>query len=228
MWIEVHDTLPDHYKTGVLARELKINHQQAVGIVIMLWLWALRQAPDGDLSRFTAQDISRAVGSKKRSFDILTALVKAGFVDQIGDTKHLHDWSDYAGRLIEKRRANAERMRRARAGTVQGTCAEQSDPQCAARAGATVPNLTIPNLTLGYDARAKGEKTVGDGPSSPGNGGAPQKEAANGESDQGHPGQHPGHPGQDCPNDRKPTLEERMREHARQQLENGGPKVYPF
>src|SRR5690606_41832545 len=44
------------------------------------------------------------------------ALIEAGFIDRDPDTNalYLHDWYDYAGKLIEAREAERERSRRRR------------------------------------------------------------------------------------------------------------------
>ena len=50
-WIELHQTLPSNRKTMRLKRLLKIKTPQAVGHMCMLWLWAVDNAADGDLTR---------------------------------------------------------------------------------------------------------------------------------------------------------------------------------
>jgi DnaD/phage-associated family protein len=150
-WIELHETLPEHKKIYALMDELKVDQLKAIGIVTRLWLWAIRQAGDGDLAGYPPKAIANAIGWKKSPKSLFDGLVEAGFVDIGEGTCALHDWDDYAGRLIEKRAQNAERMRtsRARAKNVQGTSR--------ARAGATVPNQTVPNYIDDdeEDARAR-------------------------------------------------------------------------
>ena len=144
-WTEVHQTLPTHKKTKVLRRLLKIKTPAAVGHLCMLWLWCLDNAPDGDLSRINPEDIAEAVGWEKRPDQLMAALTEAGFLTE---ETHVHDWYDYAGKLIERRRQNAARMRRARADT---RSAPEDDPAavhntCAA--GAALPYPTAPDHTL--------------------------------------------------------------------------------
>ena len=103
-WIELHQTLPTNRKTMRLKRLLKIKTPQAIGHMCMLWLWAIDNAPDGDLSSFDADDIAEAGGyTGKDPSAFVDALIGAGFVDDDGDNLHLHDWMDYAGGLIEHR-----------------------------------------------------------------------------------------------------------------------------
>lgn len=105
-WIELHQTLPTNKKTLRLKRILKIKTPQAVGHLCMLWLWALDNAADGDLSSFEADEISEAAGwSGKDPEAFSQALMDSGFVDP---DHHLHDWNEYAGRLISQREDQKE------------------------------------------------------------------------------------------------------------------------
>jgi len=134
-WIELHQTLPTNKKTIRFKNLLRISVPQAVGHLCILWLWALDNASDGDLSGFTAAEIAEfASWSGESANEFVQALIKAGFIDS---DMILHDWYDYAGKLVDKRRQNAERMRAKRAELVQRTC-----NTCA---GTTVPNRTVPN-----------------------------------------------------------------------------------
>lgn len=121
-WIESHQELTDHPKKDALAEALfvgmvpdDIADLAAIGLLQRLWWWALSYAQDGDLSRYTDRQIARGCRWGGDVDSLINAFVKSGFID--GDRK-LHDWHEYAGRLIEQRengrRANAERQRRHR------------------------------------------------------------------------------------------------------------------
>lgn len=114
-WIEVHQTLPSHRKIKALKRELKIKTPQAVGHMVMLWLWAVDNAPDGDLSRIDPDDIAEAAEWPKDGKAFVDAMIRAGFLD---DDMRLHDWSEFSGMLMEKREAkrasDRERQKRRR------------------------------------------------------------------------------------------------------------------
>jgi len=158
-WIESHQELRLHPKTRRLARELGIPLAQAIGHLHCLWWWAMDYAQDGDLSRYDAMDIAIGAEWDGEPERFLEALIDARFVDRLSDGHmRLHDWSEYAGRLIEHRRANAERMRRMRAaGTSRGSeserlvedtsmeRAEHVQRTCSARVA--LPNQTKPNRT---------------------------------------------------------------------------------
>lgn len=145
-WIESHEELSVHPKTKRLAGALGVSRVTAVGHLHFLWWWAMKFAQDGDLSRFEADEIAEAAGWEGEPEQFIRALIEAGGRKDegfLGEDLSLHDWGDYAQRLIERRRANAERMRDARA----SRRAAHVPNTCAARAGATGPDLTGPNRT---------------------------------------------------------------------------------
>lgn len=129
-WIEVHQALVTHRKLKALARSLRVRRAVALGHLVCLWCWALDNAPDGDLAGIDERDIQEAADWPKKPGTFLEALVATGFLDDKGGQLIIHDWDDYAGRLIANRAANADRMRRKRA-------AEEAD-----RGNARAPHVT--------------------------------------------------------------------------------------
>lgn len=118
-WIEVHQSLPTHRKTKKLARELGFKGPggiaQAVGHLIMLWLWSVDNAPDGSLSQIDPHDVADAAGWAKEPDRFIRALLESGYLDP---DLSIHDWSDYIESLITQREArkagNRERQKRFR------------------------------------------------------------------------------------------------------------------
>lgn len=148
-WIELHQSLPGHRKTMRLRRALKIGQAQAIGHLCMLWLWCLDNCPDGDLSLLLDCEIAEAAGYNKKPEDFTAALRDSGFLDE---NNQVHDWYSYAGKLIEKRKEDAERKRTSRTqkasrgADVQRTSSgHPSDVQ--RMSSVTVPNTTVPNRT---------------------------------------------------------------------------------
>lgn len=126
-WIESHQELGQHPKTRRLAHLLGVSKPAAVGHLQYLWWWAMDYADDGNLARFDALDI--AIGSEWDGDEgaFVDALVGAGFIDRDPDgSHHIHDWDQYGGKLAARRKANAERMRKARADHDSGTEKERA------------------------------------------------------------------------------------------------------
>jgi DnaD/phage-associated family protein len=135
---------------------LDINLPQTVGHLHFLWWWALDYAEDGDLTAFYPEDIADAAIYEGDADKFLEALESVGFVDNLNGTLHLHDWHDYAGKLLSRRDKNKERMKAARATNVRDTCNAQ-DAHVQDTCVATVPNQTVPNSTIQKDKNISGE-----------------------------------------------------------------------
>jgi hypothetical protein len=149
-WIEVHQALFTHRKVMHLADQLGIPEVYACAHLISLWTWALDNAPDGALNvRCTI--VARASRWMGDADALVHALCETGFLDEDEDgIYYIHDWDDYAGRLVEKRRQNRDRMREARSKPAKSggnSGATHVQRTLSARAGATVPNPTQPNST---------------------------------------------------------------------------------
>ncbi|WP_052476145.1 conserved phage C-terminal domain-containing protein [Cohnella kolymensis] len=140
-WIELHQSLWTHKKTILLSAILDIDELYAGAHMSKLWTWALDNAPDGDISGLPPKVIAYGAGWKGDAVQFVDAAISCGWIDREGDLMHLHDWYDYAGRLLEKKNANKERMRSKRALHVQRTN-ETQPPHVQG-----LPNLTLPNQT---------------------------------------------------------------------------------
>ena len=158
-WIESHQTLRHHPKTKKLARILGISIPTAIGHLHCLWWWALDYADDGDLSRYDNEDIAdAAMWDFNDAARFIEAMSSAGFLDKTNNGYVLHDWYDYAGKLIDQRESNRERQRLYRERKKQ----RNSDVTVTneSRNIATVPNRTIPNQTNEIHAQAHASASV--------------------------------------------------------------------
>lgn len=120
-WIQVYSNLAEHPKIYALVDRLGLRRNyEAVGIVVSLWLWAAKNAPNGDLSGFPVRAIAAAVGyplnlAKK----LCAALVESGWMDmELDGTYRIHDWEDHAEMLMDalarQRMQSKQRSRRYR------------------------------------------------------------------------------------------------------------------
>lgn len=92
-----------------------------VGHLHLLWHWCLDYAEDGDLAAYAWEDLADAAMWDGDPDLFVGALLQCGPGDSDGFLEadpdgnlRLHDWNDYAGRLIEQREKNRERQRRHR------------------------------------------------------------------------------------------------------------------
>lgn len=149
-WIESHTTLARHPKTLRLAHLLGVSVPTVIGHLHLLWWWALEYAQDGRLAAFSAAEVARACMWEGDPAALRAGLQKSGFVER----KQIHDWHDYAGKLIDRRAANRERMRSARdqhvsrtADADDGTRARHVQRTKPARAKHVQSDRTQPNQT---------------------------------------------------------------------------------
>lgn len=112
-WIESHQAVGGHPKTKKLARLLGVSLPAAVGHLHYLWWWALDFAQDGNLSKYDAYDIKDATHWEGDETTMLDALVETGFIDETDEGLFLHDWEEYAGKLLERRAKDRARKRSA-------------------------------------------------------------------------------------------------------------------
>jgi len=136
-WVQVDQSLATHRKTLAALELLKIPDHLFIGHMVSLWWWALDNVDEtGALNGVSDGVLDRAAGwvpphpNKKAARSLAVVLRDTGFIDEVG----FHNWPLYSGRLQSTRKANATRMRVARAGNVQDTKA--------ARTGATVQDST--------------------------------------------------------------------------------------
>lgn len=122
-WIESHQSLRDHPKKDQLAELLwdpmtagDVADYATLGILHCLWWWAIDFAQDGDLSRFTDRQLAKGCRYAGDGAHLRAALKASGFLDT---DDVLHDWHEYAGKLIQKR--EEDRRRKAVTRTKQGT-----------------------------------------------------------------------------------------------------------
>lgn len=120
-WIESHQSIGQHPKTRRAARRLGVSIPAMVGHLHLLWHWALDYAQDGDISPYDHDDIADAAMWEGDPETFVSALIDAGpgksegFLAYEDDGRLvIHDWWEYAGKLIAKRQADAERKRAAR------------------------------------------------------------------------------------------------------------------
>ena len=146
-WIESNQEIGRHPKTKKLARLLDISVVTAIGHLHYLWWWALDFAQDGYIGKYDEFDIAEACMWEGDHQSFVDTLIQAGFVDKTESGLLIHDWFDYAGRLIIqkdiRKEKNKERVKRFR-NKSENTC---NDDVMLCNAP-TVPNLTVPDPTV--------------------------------------------------------------------------------
>jgi hypothetical protein len=94
---------PDHPKTLALMQALSIPRPMAVGLLELLWHFTSRYAPQGDIGRWTDDNIAQGLSWDGNSSELLAGFVKSGWIDT--HEKHrlvIHDWHDHADEATKK------------------------------------------------------------------------------------------------------------------------------
>lgn len=120
-WVEAHADMARHPKVFRFGRFLRRTHVESIGWLLMFWHWALDNAPDGELCpegwdgglrECDFNVLENGVGWDGEPGTFVQSLVRAGLVD--GDQWQgfrIHDWMDYTGKQVVRRRQNAERTK---------------------------------------------------------------------------------------------------------------------
>ena len=92
----------EHVKFKRLCRRTGLLPWQCVGILESLWLLTARSAPQGDLGRFSNEEIAATIEWEGDEDLLINTLVETGWIDR--DEAHrlvIHDWRDHCPNYIK-------------------------------------------------------------------------------------------------------------------------------
>ncbi len=117
-WLKIDQTLRDHRKVCDAAGDLKVKPAHMAGMLVLFWLWAIDNAPDGNLSNMSPASIAAGAQFYGNAAKFVQVLVSRGLLDETPDGLTIHDWYEHAGGLLEireiERKQTRERVRRLR------------------------------------------------------------------------------------------------------------------
>lgn len=151
-WIESHTTLGHHAKTIALAAAWRKEMPTVVGHLHYLWWWALHNTSSGTITGGQRDLVARACWWRGKTERFWDGLLVAGFVEETGEDHALrvHDWMDYAGRLLDSQELRRESNRRAQSAHRQRLRQHLPSADVSAESALTVSTRqqpTGPNLT---------------------------------------------------------------------------------
>ncbi len=136
-WITVDQKLIGG-KLRDFAKRSGISQNEAVGILIRIWLWGIDNTEeDGKITAADHVDIEEAIRpgflecDKKMLSMVVDNLIACGWIDLRDGEMYLHDWIDwrsYYTSTEERRAKNNEYMRNYRAQKSKSNDAEQAEP----------------------------------------------------------------------------------------------------
>lgn len=111
-WIEIHQTLSKHRKLIKASGRLSVDRWSLIGHLLELWWWGLDNVPsDGCMGQISNIEIASASEWNGDPDVFVNTLIEVGFIDEDSRGRWLHDWYDYAGKLLVKREKEKERSK---------------------------------------------------------------------------------------------------------------------
>ncbi len=163
MYLEMDEGYHGHRKTLRLCALMKCDTADAYPP--RLWAWAVRSAPDGDLTGMDPGEIEMAVRYRKQDGALFAALCTAGFIDRSEDGQvSIHNWRERTGAAIARMADKAHRLKEARAHkngsclAMCRICAGTDQAQSQQRAGLVAPR---PDQSSQDQSRSESEPPAG-------------------------------------------------------------------
>jgi hypothetical protein len=89
-------------KFAKLKRRLGLAHWQVVGVLESVWLFTLRNAPAGDIGKFSDEDIAAGIEWSGDPEEFVTALIECSWLDRCPENRLVvHDWSEHAPNYLK-------------------------------------------------------------------------------------------------------------------------------
>lgn len=121
-WISVHDHV-DGGKLRELAKEIGCSKKEALGILVSLWLWGLKNADRTGKLRSCdkndiAEEVTKGISDGLDPYRIVDNLINQHWIDEMEDGLYLHDWDVWQEqwyKFLSTKEYDAERKRKERA-----------------------------------------------------------------------------------------------------------------
>ncbi|MEQ8636863.1 hypothetical protein [Gimesia maris] len=144
----------EHLKFKQLQLLLGVPKFAAIGVLESLWHMACRNAPEGNIGKYTNAMIASGMEWDGDSDFLIQCLIDSGFVDEVEDGNRLviHDWEEHCPDFIKKRL----RRKASAGGGQRQTTADSGDQRqpTGANGAITQPNPTQPNPTKPENAQS--------------------------------------------------------------------------
>jgi len=91
-----------------LKSRLALREFECGGLLDALWRFTKTNAPDGNVGRFTAEEIAVWIDWGGDPEQLLSELIKCKWIDRVGDTLFVHDWWDHCEDTVHRQLAKAQ------------------------------------------------------------------------------------------------------------------------
>ena len=141
-----HDT-PDKLKFKKLTRRLKLSEREAIGILELLWRATAKNCPQGDIGRFTNEDIATLCDWPGEADKLVEALVELRWLDVCDERRLLvHDWREHCPNHVK---LNSDKYNKPFfVAVARRSCEPSHDSSHEPLPSLTIPNHTVPDQTF--------------------------------------------------------------------------------
>lgn len=117
-WISVHEKVIGP-KLRHLAKLLKCSQNEALGILVRLWLWAINETGrDGSLKCVDKSDLAiilaNGLSNNITTDDVINALIDSEWLEYENDVFYIHDWEDWQKQWYQLQDTREQNNRRQR------------------------------------------------------------------------------------------------------------------
>ena len=159
-----------HPKMMDLAARLSINHREAIGLLDLLFDWAIDYAIRGDIGKWTDAVIAGSVGWTEDASTLVTALVESGWLERSKEHRLIiHDWPDHVPMFA---RAKMKKLRLTFLECYESEKSPENNPEAStvatkepSKEGDTnpLPSLPLPSNPLPPQPAAAGPQEAWEG-----------------------------------------------------------------
>lgn len=108
-WIPVYENVIGP-KLRWCGNILKCSDGEVLGILNFLWMWGLHNTKENGMILYADKtDIARCIMLQNRNSTldenkVVDALIKCGWIDEVGDELYIHDWEVWQSALSKPRK----------------------------------------------------------------------------------------------------------------------------
>lgn len=95
-------------KFNSLKKQLKLPNYAVIGLLESFWMLACQTADDGDLSKYSNQELADNAEYDKDANELIEALVTTRWLDRDGNKLLVHDWEEHCPKFVRDRKAKRE------------------------------------------------------------------------------------------------------------------------
>jgi hypothetical protein len=156
---------PELMKFKRLQRRLNDTRRGIVGLLESLWIGVAKNCPEGDVGRFSNEEIAIMVDWEGDADQLIEALIECGWIDSSDQYRLVvHDWHEHCPTYV---RGGLAKQKKEPIGTSYRYNLNKTEVQpigspkaTASEVPSTIPSLTKPNLTKPRERQTEPENPL--------------------------------------------------------------------